>query len=66
MSARAYIKRRVTEVKHTLAEVNQGLKTKVTAPIGNKYLAELNATPKLDSEQLAYFQGLIGILWCIC
>jgi hypothetical protein len=42
------------------------LKTKVTAPIGDKYRAELDATPELDSERLTYFQGLIGILrWIV-
>jgi hypothetical protein len=66
MSARTYIKRAVTEVKRTLAEVDQRLKTKVTAPIGDKYRAELDTTPELDSERLTYFQGLIGILrWIV-
>jgi hypothetical protein len=55
MSARTYIKRAVTEVKRTLAEVDQRLKTKVTTPIADKYHAELDATPELDSERTTYF-----------
>jgi hypothetical protein len=40
MSARTYIKRAVAEVKSTLAEVNQRLKSKVKPPIADKYRAE--------------------------
>jgi hypothetical protein len=66
MSAQTCIKRSITEAKRTLAEVDQRLKPKVTAPIGGKYRAGLDATPELDSEQLTYFQGLIGILrWIV-
>jgi hypothetical protein len=46
MSARTYIKRAVTKVKRTLAEVYQRLNTKVTTPIADKYCAELDATPE--------------------
>jgi hypothetical protein len=66
MSARTYIKRAVTEVKRMSAEVDQQLKTKVTTPIADKYCAELDATPELDSESTMYFQGLIGVLrWIV-
>jgi hypothetical protein len=63
MSARTYIKRVVTEVKQTLAEDNQRLKTKVTTPIADKYCAELDATLEIDSERTTNFQALIGVLW---
>jgi hypothetical protein len=66
MSARTNIKRAFTKVKWTLAEVNQRLKTKVTTPIADKYCAELYGTPKLDSERITYFLGLIGVLlWIV-
>jgi hypothetical protein len=54
MSAQPCIKRAITEVKRTLAEVDQRLKIKVTAPIGDKYCAELDAIPEPDSERLTY------------
>jgi hypothetical protein len=62
MSSQTYIKRAVTEVKRTLVEVNKQLKTKVTTPIADKYHAELDATPELDSEHTTYFQGLNCVL----
>jgi hypothetical protein len=61
MSARTYIKRAVAEVKQVLGEINQQMKTKVTTPISDKYQTELNATPKLYTERITYFQGLIGV-----
>ena len=66
MSARTYIKRALTEVKRTLDEVGQRLKTKVTTPMSDKYRAELDASAELDTERITYFQGLIGVLrWIV-
>jgi hypothetical protein len=66
MSTRTYIKRAVTKMKRTLSEVAQRLKTNVTTLIADKYRAELDATPELDSERTTYFQGLIVVLrWIV-
>jgi hypothetical protein len=66
MSARTYIKRAVTEVKRTLGEVNQRLKTKVTTPMSDKYRSELDSSVELDTKRITYFQGLIGVLrWIV-
>jgi hypothetical protein len=66
MSAKTYIKRAVTEVKRSLLEVNQRLKTKVVTPMSNDYRPELDTTPELDDVCVTYFQGLIGVLrWIV-
>jgi hypothetical protein len=66
MLVQTYIKRAVTKVKQMLAEVDQCPKTKVTTPIADKYCAELDATPELDSARITYFQDLIGVLrWIV-
>jgi hypothetical protein len=66
MSERTYTKCAVTEVKRTLGKVCQRLKTKVTTPMSDKYRAELDASAKLDTERITYFQGLIGVLqWIV-
>jgi hypothetical protein len=66
IAANTYIKRAVNEVKLTLAEVDQRLKSKVVTPLAAGYQPEVDATPKLDSERTTYFQGLIGVLrWLV-
>jgi hypothetical protein len=66
MSARTYITRAVTEVKRTLNEVGQRLKTKVATPMSDSYRAEIDTSDELDAQRITYFQGLIGVLrWIV-
>ena len=66
MSSETYIKRAVKEVKRTLSEVGQRLKTKSVTPMTDGYRAELDMSPELDDERTNYYQGLIGVLrWIV-
>jgi Reverse transcriptase (RNA-dependent DNA polymerase) len=66
MSAETYIKRAVKEVKRSLSEIGQRLKTKSVTPMTADYRAELDTSPELDDDKTNYFQGLIGVLrWIV-
>jgi hypothetical protein len=64
--ADVYVKLAVAEVKWTLDEIYQKLKTKITTALSTGYRPELDATPELHDRQANYFQGLIGVLrWVV-
>jgi hypothetical protein len=61
-----YVKCAVADVVHTLDEVGQRLKMRVTTPMATGYRPELDATPELDEGKTNYFQEVIGILqWIV-
>ena len=66
MSADTYVERAIADVKRTLQEVGQRLKTKVATPLAANYRPELDASGELDGRRANYYQGLIGILrWIV-
>ena len=66
MSADTYVERAIADVKRTLQEVGQRLKTKVGTPLAANYRPELDASGELDGRRANYYQGLIGILrWIV-
>jgi hypothetical protein len=66
MLAETYIKRAVKEVKQTLGEVGQRLKSKSVTPMTDGYRAEFYMSTQLDDVKTNYFQGLIGVLrWIV-
>jgi hypothetical protein len=60
MAANTYIKLVLTEVKRTLAKLDQRLKSKVVTSLADGYRPEIDATPELDAERTTYFQSN----WC--
>jgi hypothetical protein len=66
MSADTYVERAVADIKRTLKEVGQCLKTKVATPLAANHRPELDASGELDGRRANYYQGLIGILrWIV-
>jgi hypothetical protein len=66
MSSDTYVDRAIADVKTELTLVDKRLPTKCTTPLSNGYRPELDQSPELDGERTTYFQGLIGVLRCIC
>ena len=67
ISAEAYIKLALKDVKNILADAGKQLPGKAQNPFSStSYHPELDATEELDAARTKYYQGLIGILrWCI-
>ncbi len=53
-------------IERELAEADMKLMPNVKTHLASGYRPEIHISPELGSEQLNYFQGLIGILRWIC
>ncbi len=62
----SYVKKAIGDVERELAEADMKLIPNAKTPLASGYRPELDTSFELGSEQLNYFQGLIGILRWIC
>ena len=66
MTSSDYLKATIAEIEKSLKEQGHELPKKATTAMHKFYKPELNPTQELDSENVTYFQELIGILrWAI-
>jgi len=57
-----YTKKAITNIEEELHKNGQQLTTKSKTPLSTGYRPKVDASPELNSQQLNYCQGLIGVL----
>jgi hypothetical protein len=57
-----YIKAAIENAEEGIRNKRWKLPTKVTTPMTNSYVPELDGSPELDADDTQYFQELIGML----
>jgi hypothetical protein len=57
-----YVKAAIENVEEGIRDKRWKLPTKVTTPMTNSYVPELDGSPELDADDTQYFQELIGML----
>ena len=66
MTSSDCLKTAIAEIEKSLKEQGHELPKKATTAMNMSYKPELDSTPELDSDNVTYFQELIGILrWAI-
>ena len=66
MCSRDYIKLAVSNIEGRLKEKRMRLPGKVSTPMDNNYIPELDTTPELDCDNITFYQEIIGMLrWAI-
>ena len=62
MSSAEYVKAAIDNIEEQLFKRNQKLPSRVTTPIAQGFIAELDVTPELTPANITLFQEYIGVL----
>ena len=62
----SYVKKAIADLEKELEDADLRLMPSARTPLASGYRPELDLSPELESKQLNYYQGLIGVLRWIC
>ena len=61
MCSRDYVKLAVTNIEGQLQKKHMRLPKKTLTPMSNDYIPELDTLPQLSSEDITFYQEIIGV-----
>ena len=62
MCSKDYIKLAVMSIENQLKDKGMKLSRKALTPMDRSYIPELDKTPELDSDNIIFYQEIIGML----